>query len=533
MALAWRIGGPIAGGIVAGVIFEWLALIGLYKLAELLTKNRFVSILTVLLCVLCWPIIWGSLSGMEVGLYSALTFWGLYSYFRSKDFSDKYSYLSYLLFTLAFLARPETAIFLSAFVIRDFYQWRKNKQKSLFPWLIRAVVIVVPLLPYLIFNYSTIGTIFPLTYTAKVQNKGLISSIISGDIKGIAKTLTIFPFYYFQDFYRKILSINPIIVLAIVPGVLRLFKIESVDKSRMVMLISSILLYTPLMGTFVPFYSATFQNYRMVANIIPLSILMGVLGLFPENRIEYRKYGKFLIILAVIFLMIGLAIGGLFRLAGNKIIPLLIENPSGLDSAEYIKTLRFADEAGYGSAVIGIIIIAGFLLLSKPFQDLQLRNLWGILIAFLVVVVGVTTLLPKGWLYANNVRNINECDVEAGLYLRNLAKPGDVVGVSDVGAIGYYSGMEVIDLKGLISPEITVDMINDDSLAFNYLSIGRRVSYLAIAPAWFKYIPRRTDIFIPLKDLKTENNTILARDTTRVYKAVWPEPTVGTVPEPR
>jgi hypothetical protein len=129
------------------------------------------------------------------------------------------------------------------------------------------------------------------------------------------------------------------------------------------------------------------------------------------------------------------------------------------------------------------------------------------------------------------VRNINECDVAAGKYLAALAKPGDVVAVNDIGAIGYYSNMEIFDLWGLIARELTVEMLTNDSLTFEFMNKYRRVDYMVIAPDWFTYLPRKTDIFRPVAELTTENNTILAQDKNIVYKAFWPDSLSGNYRE--
>ncbi len=51
-------------------------------------------------------------------------------------------------------------------------------------------------------------------------------------------------------------------------------------------------------------------------------------------------------------------------------------------------------------------------------------------------------------------RGLNEVIVGIGRYLGENALPGESVATPDIGAIGYYSGMEVLDLGGLVSPEI-------------------------------------------------------------------------------
>lgn len=45
------------------------------------------------------------------------------------------------------------------------------------------------------------------------------------------------------------------------------------------------------------------------------------------------------------------------------------------------------------------------------------------------------------------------------LYMKTLAKPGDVAMMEPIGYIGYYSEMRVLDVIGLVSPEITKEKV--------------------------------------------------------------------------
>jgi hypothetical protein len=126
--------------------------------------------------------------------------------------------------------------------------------------------------------------------------------------------------------------------------------------------------------------------------------------------------------------------------------------------------------------------------------------------------------------YANDVKNVNDMDKAIGIYLRDLDQ-GRSVAVGDIGAIGYYSGMRILDLKGLVSPELSTAVMQNDSLAFEYMLHHDRVDYLAVFPAWFKYIVTRTDMLQPMRYFVVTCNTILADDTTIVFKANWPDST--------
>lgn len=67
------------------------------------------------------------------------------------------------------------------------------------------------------------------------------------------------------------------------------------------------------------------------------------------------------------------------------------------------------------------------------------------------------TVHRLGELEAN--RNVNPAmhartHVEVGKFLRDRGRPGDRVVVNEVGAIGYYSDLHVVDMLGLVSPDV-------------------------------------------------------------------------------
>ena len=73
-------------------------------------------------------------------------------------------------------------------------------------------------------------------------------------------------------------------------------------------------------------------------------------------------------------------------------------------------------------------------------------------------------------------RGLDEVLVPMGRYLSENTPPGAVVAAPDIGAIGYFSGREVLDLGGLVTPEINdmrrridVERIIDEGL---YLDLG-------------------------------------------------------------
>jgi hypothetical protein len=526
LSFSWPLIGPLAGGIIPGLIFQWLAYLAIYKIALKITADKNLSLIATVASIFMWQTVWGALSGMETGLFSALSLWGLYFYYRSEHLSDRYSYLSYILFTLAFLSRPECALFIAAAGIRDLVAWFRSDKKLIGPWIYKILIVVIITLPYFVFNYLSTGVFLPNTFAAKTGGRDLISAILNADFKRIFQAITVNPYFYLQHFYRKTLLINPVIVLASAAGIFKLLSSNTDLKSKNVMLGILFLLYVPLMGVFSPVFSASFQHFRYVTNLLPILALLGILGLFWSKNADLKRHSTKIFIISALLIAGGIALKYIFLYFSDMIIPLIVGPEPLLDMEKWDRLYGVVTRVGYGTALMGLILLLGYILNKNSVFDFingpQTR--W-ILIAITIAIGGLITIRNAGT-YANNVRNINEADVETARFLSGIADEGDTVAVNDIGSFGYYSHMEIFDLWGLVNRNLTIEMLENDSLTFEYMYKNARVDYMAIFPSWFPYLSSRTDIFKPIKTFESENNTILAEDSTVVYKAVWPDSSV-------
>ena len=113
----------------------------------------------------------------------------------------------------------------------------------------------------------------------------------------------------------------------------------------------------------------------------------------------------------------------------------------------------------------------------------------------LVLAAGVAAaLLLNGWLTAGPVRahadsfgrGVRECFAGTGEWLRENTPPGATVAALDIGAIGFVGERRILDLAGLVSPEI--------------LALGRERGFAAMVESgvWLEtirpdYVFDRTD----------------------------------------
>ncbi|MFO7944199.1 MAG: hypothetical protein R6U51_07865 [Anaerolineales bacterium] len=112
------------------------------------------------------------------------------------------------------------------------------------------------------------------------------------------------------------------------------------------------------------------------------------------------------------------------------------------------------------------------------FSRLMSRT-WGI-------VLWVVTILFWGIgarVYARDVAFIESEMVRAAHWVSNETTQGDVIAAHDIGALGYFTEREIVDLAGLVSPEV-IPFIRDEEQIANYLD-EKNVDYLITFPFWY------------------------------------------------
>ena len=88
--------------------------------------------------------------------------------------------------------------------------------------------------------------------------------------------------------------------------------------------------------------------------------------------------------------------------------------------------------------------------------------------------------------FTNDVGIINTEMVAAAKWISQNTEPNAVVAAHDIGALGYYGNRQLVDLAGLISPDVTPFIRDEEKLA-NYLDVNN-VEYLVTFPGWYDYL---------------------------------------------
>jgi hypothetical protein len=110
-----------------------------------------------------------------------------------------------------------------------------------------------------------------------------------------------------------------------------------------------------------------------------------------------------------------------------------------------------------------------------------------------VAVAGVVVaLVLNGWLFGSQVvpharsfpAGVRSCYGGVAGWLRQNAEPGQTVAALDIGAVGYLSGMRVLDLMGLVSPSVRV------------LGLQQGFDAMVASGAWVEAEPGRAPGFL-------------------------------------
>jgi len=95
--------------------------------------------------------------------------------------------------------------------------------------------------------------------------------------------------------------------------------------------------------------------------------------------------------------------------------------------------------------------------------------------------------------YSQDVAVIESEMVATAKWVSVNVPPGALVAAHDIGALGYFGKHELVDLAGLISPEV-IPFLRDENRIATYMT-GRGVSYLVVFPDWY---PTLTSHLLPI-----------------------------------
>jgi len=122
-----------------------------------------------------------------------------------------------------------------------------------------------------------------------------------------------------------------------------------------------------------------------------------------------------------------------------------------------------------------------------------------------------------------NTREILDIDVAMGQWLADNIPADEVVAIDDIGAITFLSPRPIVDLHGLVSPEMwpILDDAAPETAVLRYLAVNG-VNYLAVFPGWHPLLVSDPAIARPLQRFTTATHSIIFGQEAAVYAMDWP-----------
>ena len=116
------------------------------------------------------------------------------------------------------------------------------------------------------------------------------------------------------------------------------------------------------------------------------------------------------------------------------------------------------------------------------------RTAWVAVIAILggIALLFCLTTYNAEQAYTEDCRYIAERQVRTGRWIRDHLEKDAAVATHDIGAIAYYSGHRVVDMVGLVSPEM-INNIGRLDLLMQFL-VRSRVTHVAVLRNWFEIV---------------------------------------------
>jgi hypothetical protein len=134
-----------------------------------------------------------------------------------------------------------------------------------------------------------------------------------------------------------------------------------------------------------------------------------------------------------------------------------------------------------------------------------------------VLVCALIPLAGAADRYAWGVQNINAMQVHLGEWVSRNVPPGSRLALNDIGAIAYISRLPVIDLMGLVTPEIIPYRREGEPGVIRYVA-ERCPDYAIVFPAWFPQLTAQPGALEPIYHVLLSRNEVAGAAEMVVYR---------------
>jgi len=192
----------------------------------------------------------------------------------------------------------------------------------------------------------------------------------------------------------------------------------------------------------------------------------------------------------------------------------LVAHPLGMALLAPYRGPSF-QEGRYSAHLVPLAVVVAIVGLSRLLSEH--RRQW-VIAGWLCLAL--VSLWPGSLRYAWAVQNINAMQVHLGEWVDRNLPANARLGLNDVGAIAFISRREVVDLMGLVTPEIHPYRRAGERGVLKYLEQACP-DYLIIFPAWFPRLVALSDRFSPVYRVRLAHNTVAGADEMVVFETSW------------
>lgn len=325
--------------------------------------------------------------------------------------------------------------------------------------LVFGGVTLIVLAPSVAFTLWTVGAPLPATAAAKIEG-GLVGWL-SGVREPLAHTLLARPWEFLREWVDWLAQAHWLLPVALAPALV----LAWLRHGRALGVPALGLLIHPLgMALLAPYRGPGFQEGRYSMHVLPLAIVL-IAAAVRTGAVGASPY--------------------LSQATHESSRPLGPRYSSGLK-----KMLRGSDSAYSRARVIAVV---------------------------LYLAIGLATLPGAATRYAWGVQNINAMQVHLGRWIDANVPKAARLAVNDIGAIAYFSRREVIDLMGLVTPEIIPYRRQGEGRVMEFV-VTACPDYVIIFPTWFPVLASRSDVLTPVYRVRLQRNEVAGGPEMVVYR---------------
>ncbi|GAB4516034.1 MAG: hypothetical protein OHK0046_20560 [Anaerolineae bacterium] len=155
-----------------------------------------------------------------------------------------------------------------------------------------------------------------------------------------------------------------------------------------------------------------------------------------------------------------------------------------------------------------------------------LQRVIPLMLGVLLIGVVLYTGRDQGPRVANDVSQLRQMHVTAAAWFLQNTEPGQRIALNDVGAITHITDRPVLDLVGLVSPEVLDAIAQETRMTCEYdlelmrVMVQESPALIGVFPWWFPCMVAWPELLQPFNVFEIRGTTVLAGGELVVY---WPQ----------